>query len=367
MAIGPTQFTTSDVQVVKRWSERLYADVISDETLVGQARKDGSLVLLEELSKGPGDNVKYHLNARISDKGLIGDQSANGVTKALVYYQTQLSINELRMPVEIPNTKTISAQRVTFNMPEDAYARTRDWMIERMTVGFLWQAAGFTSTSFTYDGETYTSADYVQLLGMNTPTAPTSTRIVRPNSLTTDQAVNSDTTATMKFVHIDEAVSGAMKNRPYILPLSGIGAIKFKVYVHIDGFRQLIQDTSAPVQYRDIMLNKIASGVNDAELIGETMQYNNCLIIATDKIPNGVHSSTGAVQTNVRRAVLVGAGAVGMAFGQGFAGATGMSFAQDETDIQKWKRIAAVSLFGQSKAVFNSIDYATTVISHYVA
>lgn len=78
----PTQFSTSDVQTRKIWSERMMYDSISDETLVGQMISDGTLVKKEDLSKasaaGSGDEIKYHFLARLSNKGLVGSQSATG-------------------------------------------------------------------------------------------------------------------------------------------------------------------------------------------------------------------------------------------------------------------------------------------------
>jgi N4-gp56 family major capsid protein len=365
-----TQFSTNDVQTVKLWADRTYYDTISDETLVGQMIKDGSLILAKDLQASAGDNVKYHFLRRLSNAGLIGEQAATGNEQALTYDQDTVTIDQLRQIVQIPNKGlTISAQRVKFNLPEDTYQVLKNWMIERMTVGALNQLGGFTSTSFSYDGVSYTSSNYKQLTGMNAATAPSGTgRIFRPNSLTTDQAVNADTTATLKFSMIDKAVESARINRPYIKEFDG--AIKYKCYVHYQQFMQLIQDTSGPVQYREIMLSKLASGVKDADLIGETMQYNNTLIIATDKVPNGVHSSTSAAQTNVRRAIFVGKEAGCIAFGQGFSAngntTPGFTYGQDEVDVQQYKRISIVSIWGLEKTVYNSIDHGSIVLSTYV-
>lgn len=367
-----TQFSTSDVQTVKLWADRMYYDTISDETLVGQMIKDGTLILAKDLQASAGDNVKYAFLRRLSEKGLIGEQAATGNEKALTYDQDTITIDQLRQIVQIPTKgMSISAQRVKFNLPEDTYQTLKNWMVERMTVGALNQLGGFTSTAFTYDGVSYTSSDYKQLTGMNACTAPSGTgRIIRANGTTntTDQAVNADTTATLKFSHIDEAVESARINRPYIKNFDG--SIQFKCYVHYKQFRQLIQDTSGPIQYRELLMAKMASGAKDADLIGETMQYNQTLIIATDKVPNGVHSSTAAVQTNVRRAVFVGKEAGCIAFGQGFStnGSTtpGFNYGQDEVDVQQYKRISIISIWGIEKTVYNSIDHGSIVISTYV-
>ncbi len=367
-----TAFTTSDVQTVKLWADRMYYDTISDATVVGQMIKDKTLILATDTQKGAGDNVKYHFLRRLSQKGLIGEQAATGNERALTYDQDTITIDQLRQVVQIPNKGlSISSQRVKFDLTEDTYMVLKNWMVERMTVGAFNQLGSFTSTSFTYDGESYTASDYKELTGLNACTASSGTgRIFRPNSLTTDQAVNSDTTATLKFSDIDQAVESARINRPYIKELDGLGGIKFKLYVHYKGFRQLIQDTTAPIQYRDLMLAKLTSGVKDADLIGETIQYNQTLIIATDKVPNGVHSGSGAVQTNVRRAIFVGQEAGCIAFGQGFSAGgnttPGFTYGQDEVDIQQYKRISVVSLFGIEKTTFNSIDNGSIVLSHYV-
>lgn len=370
-----TQFASSSDLTKKLWSDRMYYDSISDENLVGQMIKDGTLVLAKDLQKSAGDNVKYHFSSRLSAAGLIGDQAATGNEQNLVYYQDNVTINQLRMVIQIPNKGlSINAQRVSFNLNEDTYRVLKDWMTERMTVGVLNQLAGFTSTAFSYDGVAYTSSNYMQLTGMNACTAPSGTgRVFRPivsgTELATDQAVNADTTATMTFSMIDRAVESAKINRPYIMPFDGL--IQFKCYVHYKQFNQLIQDTTSPIQYREIMLAKLSSGKKDEELIGGTMQYNQTLIIATDKVPNGVHSSSGAVQTNVRRAVLVGRDAGCIALGQGFSinGKTtaGFAFAEDTQDVEQQKRIAAVSIFGIEKTVFNSIDNGVIVLPTYVS
>ncbi len=364
--MATTAFSTSDVQTVKRWSERMLYDTISDETLVGQMFSDGSLMREDALQKAAGDNVKFHFLNRINQKGLIGDQAATGNEKALTYYQDQLNINELRQPVQIPNKNTISAQRVTFDMPEDTYTVLRNYIIERQTVSVLNQLAGNTATTISYDGISFAGDERLEVTGMNSAIAPTRA-IYAGTGNTTDATVNADSTATFTFRLIDAAVAEARKTRPYITPFDG--AIKYKCYVHIDGFRQLVNDTSAPIQYRDIMLSKLAGGKTDAELIGEHIDYFDTRIIATDKLPNGVNS--GTVQTNTRRAVFVGKNAGCLAFGQGFAAGkdvvAGFGFNEDFVDIKKWRRIAVSLIWGAKKVQFNSSDYGVITLVHYVA
>lgn len=367
------QYTSTDVQVVKRWSNALSYDTIADDTLVGNAIKKGIITKKDELGKGPGDNVKFHLRRRQSGRGLRGEQSATGNEAAMAYDQDQLNIDLLRYPVQVTNKGSITTQRVTFDMPKDAYEVIRDWHIERQTVAFLNQIAGYTATSIIWDGETYTGTDRLNITGLNAAVAPSTANIIRANGTTntTDQAVGADTAATLRFSMIDEAVSAARKNRPYIEKLDN-GGINFMCYVHIDGFKQLIQDTTAPIQYRDIMLAKLTAGAKDEELIGETMVYNQTMIISTDKIPNGVNSGTSAAVTTARRAVFVGKEACAMAYGQGFNPGSGdvvagFSFEQDFLDINLFKRISGNGIYGLKKTQYNSVDRGTIVLVHYAA
>lgn len=367
--MATTQWGVNDNLTVKLWSDRLWYDTISDKTLVGMMKKDGSLQVKEDTSKGAGDRIRYGLLSRLSSKGLVGDQVATGNEKALTYYDTDLLINQLRQPMAVQAKQTISAQRVNFNMSEDVYVILRNWMIERQTVSTLYQLAGFNPTSFTYDGETFTGDQRLELWGMNTPTAPSATRIIRANGLATDALVAADTTATFKLSLIDQAEQIAEKNRPYIMPLNTASdGVKYRCYVHTDQYLQAIQDTTAPAQYRDILLAQIAAGTKKDASFGRSFVYSQTEIIATDKIPNGVTSNT--VDANCRRAVFVGKEAAAIGYGQGFSDGkdttAGFAFNMDVIDIGQTERYAVKSIYGVSKSVFNGIDHATVVISTYV-
>lgn len=368
--MSTTQFTTSDLATVKLWSSRSYEDFITDSQLLGAMIKAGVVRKYDETSREAGDRIRISLRNRITQAGLMGDQVATGNENALTYFQDDLLINQLRMPISIPNKMTISQQRVMYDLPEDAYQVSMDWMKIRGVVGALYQLAGYNPTSFVFDGVTYTGTTQLQLTGLNAAIAPSANRVFRPNALTTDQAVNADTTATMKFSLIDECEALAETVKPYIKPLSETSGIKYHMYVHTRQWQQLIQDTTAPIQYRDIFGNMIASGRGDGS-IARSMVYSQTEIFKTDKIPNGVHSSTSASLANTRRAVFCGAEAAAIAFGQGYSDGNdtvpGFVIRQDEYDIQQQRRIAINAIFGIKKIQFNSLDYGVIVVPTYVA
>lgn len=364
-----TNFSSSDVQTRKVWAQRMYYDSISDETMTGMLKKMGVIVQQDELSREAGDNVKFHLLNRLSGKGLRGMASRTGNENKLDYFQDSVNIDMLSEVVQIPKKGTIASQRVSFNMKEDTYRVLRNWNNERDTVAALNQLAGYYPTSIVYDGTTVTGDDRLNYTGLNAAIAPSANNILRPNSLTTDQAVNADNTATMKFTLIDSAVNQAMKNRPYIEKIEQDG-IDYVCIMHVDGVKQLIQDTSSPWQYRDIKLAEIASGKSDARSVGLNIQYQQTLIIGTDKIPYGVHSSTSAAQTNVRRAIFCGREALALALGQGYSGGgeTVAGYEFDSYPIEDlWNAYTLKGIKGMKKIQFNSTDRGVIVLSHYVA
>lgn len=368
--MSTTQFTTSDLQTVKLWSNRIYKDFITDSGLLAAMITSGVVSKQDKTQNDAGDSVRVSFLNRLTGAGLVGDQVATGNENSLTYYTDTVLINQLRMPVSIPNTMTISQQRVLYDLPEDTYQVSMDWMKIRGVIGALYQLAGYTATSFTYDGVTYTGDDRLQLTGLNAAIAPTTNRVFRPNSLTTDEAVNADTTATMKFSLIDECEALAETVRPYIRPISETSGVKYHMYVHTRQWQQLIQDTTAPIQYRDIFGNMIASGRGDGA-IARSMIYSQTEIFKTDKIPNGVNSSSAASLANVRRAVFCGRDAACLALGKGYSDGKetvpGFIIREDTWDIGQQRRIAINGIFGIKKIQFNSLDNGVIVVPTYVA
>jgi hypothetical protein len=375
MTIGATQFATGDGAVVKLWSDRIYEDTSTDGGLLSTLRSDGVLVEQQELSRGAGDYVKMHLLSRLSNPGFKGSASSSGLEQSLNYNSDALYIDELRNAVKVEGKGHISAQRVKFNMDEDAYTVQKNWSIDRMIVSSLNQLAGNAATSITYDSATYSgtggstdTTGALQLItGMNAVTDPSSNQIIRANSQASDNAVGSDTTATFHLGYIIQAENKARKNRPYIVPCKG--KTKYRCIIHTDAYQQLVQDTTFAIQFRDIYLNMIAGGKNDATIDNQSFDFSMTTIIVTDKIPNG--QTSGTANANTRRAVFCGQEAGVLAFGQGYSlgGKTtpGFSFEQQSIEGGKWMVYYITCIYGIKKAIYNSVDRGTIAIVHYVA
>jgi hypothetical protein len=367
-----TQFASSSPSTVKLWSDRVLYDFQSDQELLGQMLSSGVAIRKDETSRGAGDRITVSWLRRLENQGIVGMSAATGLEAELNYYTDNLLIDQLRNPVAIPNTQTIGAQRVTYDLNEDVYRTSAEWMKTRGTLGCLNQLAGNTATTISFDGQNYVGNNKLAITGLNEATAPSTgnpIRIVRANALTTDEAVGADTTATMKFTYILDCEKYAEAQRPYIRPLDDKGdGVRYHCYVHTAQWEQLMLDTTSPTQYRDIQLSMINSGRGEGN-IPTSIVYSKTRIFKSPYVAQGVNSSTAAQVDNCRRAVFCGKEAIAVAYGQGYndggAITPGFMIKSDLTDIENIRRYAIVGIFGIKKLKYDNVDHGVIVISTY--
>lgn len=363
-----TQFSTSDSQTVKLWSNRIYREFVTDTGMLAAMMDAGIVSRQEKTQNEAGDTVTISLLQKQEGYGLIGDQPATGQENALTYFTQQIAINQLRYPIMIPNTMTISQQRVVYDLPEDTYKVQMDWLAERAIISALYQMCGFNPTTFTWGGLPYTGQQQLILQGMNSVSAPTSQRIFYPNGLTTELQVSTDTTATFKLSYIDQLEYMAETIQPYIRPISENSGIKYHLYVHNSIWTQMVEDTSAPIQFRDIFGNWIKDGKTTGT-IARSFDYSQTRVFRSDKLPNGI--SAGVTLPNVRRSVFCGRDAAVMCLGRGYNDGNevvpGFLIREDVWDIAQFRRVAINAIWGIKKTVFNGQDYGTIVIPNYTS
>lgn len=372
-----TQFASSDQQTVKLWSNRIYRDFVTDTGMLSAMIDAGVVSKQEKTQNEAGDTVTVSFLQKQEGYGLIGDQPATGQENALTYFTQQVSINQLRYPIVIPNTMTISQQRVVYDLPEDTYKVSMDWLSERAIISALYQMAGFNPNSFTWGGLTYTGQQQQILQGMNTVSAPSTNRVYYPNGLASDTAVAADTTATFKLSDIDQLEYMAETIQPYLRPISETSGIKYHLYVHNSIWTQMVEDTSAPIQYRDIFNGWIRDGRTTGTM-ARSFDYSQTRVFRSDKLPNGIDGS-GNTLANVRRSVFAGRDAAVLCLGRGYNDGNeivpGFIIREDVIDIAQWRRIAINAIWGIKKTIFGynsggsttQVDHGTIVVSNYTS
>lgn len=355
-----TVFGTNDSETVKAWSRRLSVEAPKHTDiapLIGTSM-DSIIYRKDELSKGPGDRVRCTLRSQLIGRGRTEGEALEGHEESLQFFTDDLLINELVHAVRSDANGTISQQRVSFNLREQSYQALRDWMADRMSLCFFTQAAGYTGGSITFEGETIQMGGVTY--GFNAPTAPSTGRIIRPGSHSTDQAIETADSANddMSLELIDRAVYAAKTSNPRIRPARTSNGRKYVMYLHPAQVHSLRTSTTKG-EWLDI---KMQMRDDDALYRGAIGEWNNVILRESEHVAPGVDETDDSEITTVRRAVLLGAQAVMMGYGRG-SNTTNMGWREELFDYGRQVGVKAGTLFGMKKTVFNSSDFGCIVVS----
>jgi N4-gp56 family major capsid protein len=152
-----------------------------------------------------------------------------------------------------------------------------------------------------------------------------------------------------------------------IRPIKVNGEDKYVMFLHPYQVYDL-RTSSSTGQWLDIQKAAMAgSRASESPIFsGALGEYNGVVLHEATRVTNGVHSSTGAAQTSVRRAAFAGAQAVVMAYGKDSAGGE-MSWVEELFDFGNQLGVAAGMCAGLKKSVFNSQDFGVITCSTYAA
>ena len=158
---------------------------------------------------------------------------------------------------------------------------------------------------------------------------------------------------------------------PTIRPARIDGKSCYICFLHPFQVTQLRTSTDTG-QWLDIQKAAMSGGqVSDNPIWSQALgMYHDTLLMDNTRITQGVNSSTGAAVTAVRRAVFAGAQALTMGHGRKTDSGTqdnNFSWNEETFDYGNKLGVSAGSIFGMKKARYNSLDFATIVISSYSA
>jgi N4-gp56 family major capsid protein len=320
--LAQTTFGTNNPLAVKLWSRKLFEEMLKECWIGKFIGTDSNSVIQRktETEKSPGDKVTIGLRMQLQGGGVQGDGTLEGNEEALTTYSMAVTIDQLRHAVRTGGR--MSDQRIPFSVREEAMAGLRDWYAARIDYWGMNQLAGnlgVTDTRWT---------------GLQAITAHDSNHVVYPelgDTNTTDQSLASTDIFTLN--QIDRAVAmaksfdvtGGLAGGPIInpglVPIRPVrigGEDKFVLFIHPYQTYQLRANTSTG-QWLDIQKAAMTGGqVSKNPLYtGALGEYNGCIMHEAFRVPQGYNSSTNAAVSNVRRAILCGAQAAVMAFGQG--------------------------------------------------
>ena len=315
--MSTTGMLTTNNLTVKKWEKRTWVQAYQQSVFGLMARVgaiyDSSAYFRND--NGRGDNVTFPYVGKLTGNPLGEGSTAFGNEEALDLGSHNMSINLTRIAVSNPNNGSIEQQRTNVQFDEVTANTQAGRAAELIDSSCLQQLAGVNPTSFTLNGTTYsTAAEKLQVQGHNTPTAPTSNRIIRADAAATDQALTASGTMSMDL--IDFALEEIQSNDQPIKPcMDGY----YYLFLHPHQVVDLRQDSSGKIQWYQTNLAREAGG-KDSFLtfsldyrpiaVGE---YLNVKIFQAPRVANGVNSGTDATITTVRRAVMVGRDALSYA------------------------------------------------------
>jgi N4-gp56 family major capsid protein len=344
--MATTAFGVNHPLAVKLWSTKLFHEALK-ETWIHKFTGTGSdslIQVINDAKKGAGDTIYVGLRMLLSGDGVQGDALQEGNEEAMTFYRDTITINQLRHGVR--SEGKMSEQRVPYSVREEAYMGLKDWWSDRIDDAFFNQICGNTGVTDTrYTGNMAT-------------TAPTTNNIAYPNGLTTEAAVSSATTSNaMKLSYINAVVEKAKVNSPMIRPLKINGESKYVMFLHPYQVTDLRNNTSTG-EWLDIQKAAIQGGAGSKSPIytGALGEYNGVILHESTRVK--------AVTANVYRAVLCGAQAACMAYGQD-GGPNKMSWVEEKFDYGNQLGVSAGLIFGLKKTVFNSADFGTVVLPTY--
>lgn len=360
-----TTFPVNDALANKLWSKKLAIEVSKATAiapLIGTSQ-NSIIQLKDETQKGSGDQVTFGLRRQLIGDGVTENQVLEGNEEALSTYSDSLVINELAHAVRVRNDQTIDAQRIPFNMRQEANDGLIDWYADRMSMATFIHWGGYTAPTMTFEGRVIPQLRGVHY-GNNAPIAPSSQRQIWAGTATNDQ--NLGISDTFNLTLIDRAVERAKLANPKIRPVKIDGADKYVMYLHPTQVTSLRTNTSTG-QWIDITKAVYqGSRANNPFYSGALGEYNGVVLREAEHVVPGVRSDTGVEIPTVRRAVLLGAQSAVAAFGNKMAPER-YKRVEELFDYQREFGVSVQTVWGLKKTVFNNQDFGTIVVSTYAA
>lgn len=360
--MAKTEFGVNHPLAVSVWSKSLAAEAIR-RTFIGRfigSEEDSLIQEKVDLKKGAGDNIIFGLNVQMQGDGVQGDSTLEGNEEALIFFDDRIYVDQLRHASRVKGRMT--EQRVPYNLRSVSKDRLADWFANRMDTAFFNQVCGYTAQTDT------------RYTGNNATIAPSTNRWII-NGQSTEAALVAGNEMTLSLIDrarvMAETASIANSTGPLVRPIKYQGGDFYVMFLHDYQVHDLRTSTDSG-DWLDIQKAAMMGGDVEKNPIftGALGIYNGVVLHKSSRVTNGVTS--GAAETDTRRAVLCGAQSAAIAFG-GANGPSKYTWAEEMFDYGNQFGVAAGSIFGLKKTKFipednsatNAEDFGTVVVSTY--
>lgn len=348
-------------EAVKLWSRKLFHEALKRTWMSKFMGADSNslIQIVNDASKGPGDQVRVTLRMLLTGAGIQGDSTLEGNEEALVTYTDEVILDQLRHAVRSGGKMT--EQRIPFSVREEARMGLVDWWSDRIDAWAFNQLAGVAGPQ---TAGSATAAD-TRYTGNNARVAPTATFRVSPASQAFATLNTSVSSSALTFsTHLlDRAVVLAKTSTPQIRPVRVDGNDYYVCFLHPTQVRDLRSDTSTGgLQWTEIQKSAMQGGdiADNPIFTGALGIYNGVVLHESTRVPLAEDTSQTA-GTHVRSALFCGAQAAIMGYGQGY-GSSKMSWTEELFDYGNQLGVSAGLIAGLTKSVFNGSDFAVIKI-----
>lgn len=350
--MADTNYGLNHPLAVKVWSRKLLHEALKQTWFSKFMGGDtNSIVYMKnDLEKGPGDRIRCGLRMLLVGDGIQGDNTLEGSEENLITYSDDLFINQLRHAVR--SAGKMSEQRVPFSVREEARLGLTDWWADRLDTSFFNQLTGNTNQSDT------------RYTGNNATLAPTTVIFGNSDVNGTAASLSATTTSALTLRDFDRAVALAKTRSPMIRPIRMGGDDYYVAFIHTNAVYQLRGQT-ATAQWADIEKAKVQGGKESGIFTGAIGVYNNVIFHEATRLPDmtGIGTPNSGTVADYRRAVLCGAQALLMGYGQD--GGSSVSWTEELFDYKNKLGVEAGMIFGMKKAQFNGADYGVITLVGY--
>jgi N4-gp56 family major capsid protein len=351
-----TVYGVNAPEAVKLWRSQLAREALKAtwiQKFIGDT-SDDIIQVYDETGKSAGDRVTVTLRMQLNGDGVAGDGTLEGNEEALTTFTDNLFVDQLRHAVRSGGKMT--EQRIPWKIREEAMMGLKDWWAGRLDTAFFNQLSG------------YTPAVDVRYTGMNAVIAPDANHIARPNAKASDQALAAGDE--MSLALIDKLVESAKLGSttgtgPVIRPVTVDGEDHYVVVMHTRQVTQM-RTNIATGQWLDIQKAATQGDGSSKNPIftGALGVYNGAVLHESTRVTNGVDSGSGAAVLTARRAILLGAQAASIGFGQGQS-FKNFDWNEELFDYGNQLGVEAGLIHGLKKLRFNAQDFGVIVGSTF--
>lgn len=364
-----TVMASSNNLAVKRWEAETWVQALQS-TCFGHMMGRGTIFSPEELKgEEPGDAVTFAYAGKLTKVPVGEGGTLDGNEESMSLNSHQMVMNVSRIGVLNPNKDTIEQKRTYVDFSEVSKRLLSKRIAELVDTSVFYQLAGCNVTSLTIGGTTYANAaDLLHVQGQNLPTAPTSNRIVYAGGVSNDQSLGATNLMTTDL--IDYALEAADLS---LQPIEMLDGMEYDLFCSPEQIVDLLHDQTGHIQW---YINNLAmlKGGKESHIEDRFMnnivsagKYRNVNIYQSPRVAFGQNSSTSAVITTVRRAILVGRDALSF---QSPWGSTlddedvPVKFFAQLKDYEYYKGMEARLIYGAKKmSPANKEDIGVIVIS----